>query len=242
MSRTGQDNCRAIIDGITTSIEKRLILLQEVRNKLCNVNGKIDRKKKKQQIEKIIGKDLKNVIEWRLTHVKNKWDLQYGVNNEKKTELEKKTGFKILISNRDSWSSAEIIQAYNGQAAVEEEFKNSKNPFHLAIRPQFHWTDQKIKVHFMICFLSHLLTRLLYKEAREKLEFSGQLNTLLEKLNSIRVASYLTESSKKTTKKSYVLSYSLEEQTLEQKKLTEAFSITAEDCVTKGLFGVGVYK
>ena len=228
--------------GIAISIEKRLVLLQEVRNQLHNTKRKVNRKKKKLQIEKIIGKDLQNVIEWRLIHAKTKWDLQYSVNDKKKDELEEKTGFKILVSDRDAWSSAEIIQAYNGQAAVEEEFKNTKNPFHLAIRPQYHWTDQKIRVHFMACFISHLLTRLLYKEAREKLQFSGQLNTLLEKLNSIRVASYLTESSKKTTKKSYALTYSLEEQTPEQKKLTKAFSITAEDDVTKGVFGVGVYK
>jgi transposase len=232
----------SVIEGIALSIKKRLEFLQEVSDKLRSAKRKINRKKKKQEIEKIIGKDFRKVIEWKLRCVKSKWTLKYCVNNERRAELEEKAGFKILVTDRESWSTGEIIQAYNGQAAVEEEFKNAKNPFHLAIRPQYHWTDQKIRVHFLICFISHLLTRLLYKEAKEKLGFSGQLNSLLDQLNSIRVASYITEELEKAKRKSFAIHYTLEEQTPYQKKLTEAFSITAEDNVTKGLFGFGVYK
>jgi transposase len=160
---------------------------------------------------------------------------------------------KLLIAFRwsstkknplEEWSSSEIIQAYNGQAAVEEEFKNTKNPFHLAFRSQYHWTDQKIRVHFLICFIAHLLSRLLYKEAKEKLGIREQLNTFLEKLTSIRIASYLVAKTEKGKKndKDYQIEYSLEEANEEQKKIIDVFSITAQDSLIRRVFSHGVYK
>ena len=47
------------------------------------------------------------------------------------------------ISVRHKWNNAEILLAYRGQSKVEYVFRNLKNPYHMAIRPQYHWTDQK---------------------------------------------------------------------------------------------------
>jgi transposase len=52
------------------------------------------------------------------------------------------------MTSRHQWSTPAIIETFYGQADVERAFKDVKNPHHLAIRPQFHWTDQKIRVHF----------------------------------------------------------------------------------------------
>jgi transposase len=232
-----------VMRGLRESIAKRIKLLDEIRHKLGCSKRKINQEKKKKQIDRIISKDFKDVIEYQLLKNEQKLDLQYSVNEVKLEELKKKSGFKILVSDREEWSSTEIIQAYNGQAAVEEEFKNTKNPFHLAVCPQYHWTDQKIRVHFLICFISHLLSRLLYKDAKEKLGFSGQLNTLLEKLNHIRVASYIVGQTKgKMKKEDYRIEYTLEDASDEQKKLIDAFSISPQNNITGRLFSCGVYK
>lgn len=232
-----------VMRGLRESIAKRLKLLDEMRHKFGCAKRKINQEKKKKQIDRIISKDFKHVIEYQLLENDQKFDLQYSVNEDKLKEIEQKSGFKILVSDREEWSSAEIIQAYNGQAAVEEEFKNTKNPFHLAFCPQYHWTDQKIRVHFLICFISHLLSRLLYKDAKEKMGFSGQLNTLLEKLNSIRVASYIARQTKGKKKgEDYRVEYVLEDLNDEQKKLVAAFSICPQDVITGCLFLCGVYK
>jgi len=39
--------------------------------------------------------------------------------------------------------------------------------YHLAVRPQLHWTDQKIKVHTFICLLGLLLTEILRKKVHD---------------------------------------------------------------------------
>ena len=71
---------------------------------------------------------------------------------------------------------------------IEHAFKNLKNPYHLALRPQFHWTDQKIKVHFFICVLGYLLAAIVRREARAKAQFKGTLDSLLDTLNDVRLA------------------------------------------------------
>ena len=77
---------------------------------------------------------------------------------EKKLEdIEDSLGFRIIMTNRHDWDTASIIEACHGQSKVENAFKNLKNPYHLTVEPQFHWTDHKVKVHFFICVLGYKL-------------------------------------------------------------------------------------
>ena len=71
--------------------------------------------------------------------------------------MEGELGLRVLMTDRHDWDTVDIIKAYYGQSMIEHAFGNLKNPYHLALKPQFHWTDQKIKVHFFICVLGYLL-------------------------------------------------------------------------------------
>jgi transposase len=73
----------------------------------------------------------------------------------------------VLITDRHDWPTAAIIQAYHGQSHVEAVFGHLKDPEHLALRPQFHWTDQKLHVHVFLCVLGYLLARTLWLEAQQ---------------------------------------------------------------------------
>jgi transposase len=226
-----------LIRGYRDLIEKAIKQLAKVGSKMSGSKRKINHDSKKAQIKNIIGEKLKDLIEYRLEEKDGKTTLEYNIRDDLFQKMQQKMGYKILVSDRKEWTAAEVIRAYNGQAAVEEEFKNAKNPFHLSFRPQYHWTDQKIRVHFFICFIAHLLCRLLYKQASEKLKYTGQLNTLLEKLTTIRIAAYAMNDKKK-----YSVEYMLENTDKEQKRLIEAFSIGPQDNVTGRLFTVSVYK
>jgi len=63
-------------------------------------------------------------------------------------------GRQLLVTDRDTWSTKDVILAYQSKTKIEYSFRTLKNPFHLALRPQFHWTDQKIEVHAFICVLA----------------------------------------------------------------------------------------
>jgi len=71
------------------------------------------------------------------------------------------------MTNRHDWGSEKIIKAFYDQPIVEGAFKNIKNPYHLAITPGFHWTDQKIRIHYVICVIGYLLSALIWNDAKK---------------------------------------------------------------------------
>ena len=86
--------------------------------------------------------------------------------------------------------------AYRGQAAVEAVFAHLKDPVHIALRPQRHWTDQKLHVHVLTCVLGCLLARLLHLRARQTSAYPHDMERLLEDLETVRRATVLRPSLK----------------------------------------------
>jgi transposase len=100
-------------------------------------------------------------------------------------------GLRLLITDRNEWSTAQIISAYRGLFNVEAVFRNLKDPGMLATHPQFHWTDQKLHVHTFMCVTAYLLVRLLSWRARKANAFRGSLRNLLWELSQIRLCRLL---------------------------------------------------
>jgi transposase len=71
------------------------------------------------------------------------------------------------MTDQHEWSTEEIIRTYRGQSSAEAVFRSLKDPLRLAIRPQYHWTDQKIHVHAFICVTAYLLSTLVHLTASE---------------------------------------------------------------------------
>lgn len=103
----------------------------------------------------------------------------------------------VLITDRDDWDTADIIRAYRGQADVEAVFAHLKDPVHIALRPQFHWTDQKLHVHVLTCILGYLLARLLHLRARKTIGYPHGMERLLEDLEAIRRSTVVHSSGRK---------------------------------------------
>lgn len=103
----------------------------------------------------------------------------------------------VLISDRDDWKTQDIIRAYRGQADVEAVFAHLKDPVHVALRPQFHWTDQKLHVHVLTCILGYLLARLLHLRAKQNINYPHGLERLLEDLQEVRKATVFRPAAQK---------------------------------------------
>jgi len=91
----------------------------------------------------------------------------------------------VLITDRHHWTTADIIRAYRGQAVVEAVFAHLKDPVHVALRPQFHWTDQKLHVHVFTCILGYLLARLLHRRAKKVIQYPHGMERLLQDLEAV---------------------------------------------------------
>ena len=230
------------IRGIYQSLEKIEKQLKQVKEELLSPKAK---KRNKEQLENKInnlikGQLIKNLINWSIDETKEgKFQLEYSINQDSLREIEEKLGFRILMTNRHNWSTVDIIKAYYGQSKIEQAFKNLKNPYHLALKPQFHWTDQKIIVHYFICVLGYLLAAIVWREARLKAQFTGTIDRLLDTLNNIRLTTILKET---TTRGRVKALYKLEEMSDEENRIMEVLNIKDLHNDRPKLLGVGVYK
>jgi len=76
-------------------------------------------------------------------------------------------GRKLTVTDRTDWSTGEILGAYSGQECVEDMFKVTKRADHFSVRPQYHWTDDKIRMHVFMCLCSVTLAEVLRRHAEE---------------------------------------------------------------------------
>jgi len=218
------------IRGIQRNIKKLFTKLQQLATALSSSTTR-GQKRTQQRIDKKINSlvssyDLQGFVGWDVTPIQeDAFHLSFWVEHEHLQEfLEQRCGRRILITNRHDWSTEEIILAYWGQADVEYMFKNLKNPYHFAFRPQYHWTDQKIQVHALICFIGFLLSMLAYKRARQKAGFTGSPHELFERLSMIRLATFIEAPAKKT-RGSYKTRHCIEEMDPDIHELAEAMGI-----------------
>ena len=230
------------IQGIYQSLDKKEKSLKELQKALANPKGKKrDRKDLEKKITTITaGQYLKDVIKWKLIEIEDgKYYMDYYIDKEQLHCVEEKLGFRIIMTNRHEWTSQETITAYYGQSKIEHAFKNMKNPYHLALKPQYHWTDQKIKVHYFICVIGYLLSSIIWREAKLKAGYAGSLDNLLDLLNNIRLGTMLEESKKTGKPKA---TYKLEEMNEVEKRIMIALGIENAHNEQPKIKNVGVYK
>ena len=229
--------------GIYQALSKKEKQLQKLAEALDSPKAKKrDREKLEEKLRKIAkGQFLAGIIDWTLTEKsEGKFKLTYTISKERIAAIEEELGFRILMTNRHSWDSSDIIDAYHSQAAVEASFKDLKNPFNLAVRPQYHWTDQKLKVHNFICVMGYQLATILLSKAREKAGFTGSMQTLLTTLNNIRLALVFEKKKKKNGNRK--VTYKLEELSKKEEKLMSSLGLQKLHKRKIKMSGVGVYK
>jgi len=93
--------------------------------------------------------------------------LTFRTNTRARTKLENRIfGKRILFTNRDDWSVADVVAAYRSQNEVESGFRQMKDPHVVSFGPMHHWTDQKIRVHVFYCVLALTIAHLMRREAQ----------------------------------------------------------------------------
>lgn len=180
--------------GLQQHLAKRLRELAEWQAQLAKPrSGPRTRASAQKRIEQLLaGQYLKQVL--RVDYDPERQGaqrLQYRIDEAALRHLETEVfGKRLLITDRHEWSDEEIVLAYRGQSYVEGTFRQLKDTEHLAVRPQYHWTDQKVHVHTFLCLLGLLLARVIEYQAR-RLGYRQGLSGLLELLGTIRLAMVL---------------------------------------------------
>jgi transposase len=177
--------------GLHQHLSKRLDALQQWQQTLAKPrSGPRTGANADKQIERLLtGQYLRHVLKivydaQRTGAERLTWWIDHAALTHLETEV---FGKRILITDQHDWTTEEIVLAYRGQSRAEAVFRQLKDVDHLAVRPQYHWTDQKIRVHTFICLVALLLCRLVEREGRSA-GYQGSLSSLLEFLSTIRLA------------------------------------------------------
>ncbi len=93
---------------------------------------------------------------------------QCGLNHKLIAKEAKSDGFFGIVTNVKQMPATEIVSNYKELWRIEDAFGEMKG--YLKSRPVFHWTDNRIIGHLMLCFLSHYCEAHLTKKLRESQE------------------------------------------------------------------------
>ena len=180
-------------------IEQRLIVTYSVKYQEYQRhirNNQIERAKKLiEKNPKKLGKpkqnDPKRFIETTATtengEVAN--ETYYSINQFVIDDEAKYDGLYAVCTNLED-DVQDIIKVNHRRWEIEESFRIMKSEFNA--KPAFHSTEEAIKAHFLICFLSLTIYRFLEKKLDEKYTVGDILDTLREmnlKLDSPEVYS-----------------------------------------------------
>jgi transposase len=229
------------IRGIYTSMSKCESSIVEMNESLNRKKSRLTKEQVEEKVYKLLSRHrLSSIIDVVVSEDENKKVKIYqSINYSMLAKVEEEMGFRILMTNRHDWSTEEIIAAYHGQSYIENAFKNMKDPNHLSLNPQFHWTDQKIKVHNFYCVLSYLLSSLLYKTVKDKISYAGSYASFLDELKDIRLGTLIELSGKKGKPKAF---YKLEEISEAQKNIIKVLGIEELHNNRPKIKGLSVYK
>lgn len=188
------------IRGLQQHLNKRLLELAQWKEQLAKPrSGPRSKASAQKRIDKLLsGQHVGEVLRIKY-HPRRKGAnrLEYRIDEDARRHLETEVfGKRILVTNRSDWSTEDILLAYRGQSHVEAVFRQLKDDEHLALRPQYHWTDQKIQVHAFICLLAFLLAQVVAHEAKQYGHREG-LSGLLDRLGEVRLAMVLRPAGKK---------------------------------------------
>jgi transposase len=182
-------------NGETYNLEENLIVTYS------SVRAKKDRADRERLIEKARAL-LKNKAQIRATNKRGgkKYLKDVGgetvdwfLDEEAIARDEKFDGYYGIQTNDKGLKAQDVLEAYHTLWKIEESFRIMKST--LEVRPVFHWTETRIKGHFVICFLAFLLERMLeFKLKRTKETASPE--KIREALNSMNFAELEIEQKK----------------------------------------------
>ena len=84
--------------------------------------------------------------------------VSYTIDEEKIKEEEKYDGYYAVATNLDD-PAKDILAVSHNRYKIEDCFRIMKTNF--SGRPAFHWTNSRIRAHFLICYTALLVYRLL---------------------------------------------------------------------------------
>ncbi len=109
--------------------------------------------------------------------------------NEKAIEEESRYDGKWVLKTNTSLPAFEVALAYKRLWQVERAFREMKSS--LRLRPMYHWTEQRVRGHIMVCFLALVLESALMRSLKASGNEDVNMKDLmadLKRLQALRIS------------------------------------------------------
>jgi transposase len=156
--------------GLDQTLAKTLRALSELADTLARGKTRRDRTLVLAHITKITkARWVNRVLTTTLTgdtpaQMRLSWKIDKAARTALETEM---FGKRLLVTDHDHWTIAEVVAGYRSQNDVESGFRQLKDPHLVGFSPMFHWTDPKIRVHVFYCVLALAVAHLMRREAHQ---------------------------------------------------------------------------
>ena len=115
-------------------------------------------------------------------YLKGRGEFNWVLDQEAIAKDERFDGYYGIQTSEKKLKAQDVLDAYHTLWKIEESFRVMKST--LEVRPVFHWTELRIKGHFVICFLAFLLERTLEFQLK-KANISASPERIREALNAM---------------------------------------------------------
>lgn len=227
-----QELLRGQIAGIRASLRKKRGRLRELRAKLLRSQRRSGGRKAytPQSIRAHLedatqGQYINQILKTQIIEADGKLDFRFWTDRAAYQTLKRtRLGKRVLCTDKEDWTTEQIILASRAQYHIEDAFRQMKDPHWVSFSPAFHWTDQKLRVHAFYCVLALLLSSLLqHKVAQAGLTIS--INALFEQLSGITEIVNLYASERTAGKGRLRAEYVLSDRSPLQEKLCDILEL-----------------
>ena len=221
------------MQGILLNWERTAKKLFDLQKKLVRrANGEITRGKKPtiknvtRTVEKILNVEyMRDIFRYKVMEIDGNVRLAYESSEDQLERIRYEyLGKTVLFTDRKDFTNEQIVTAYRSAWHVESAFRQMKNTKYLTVRPIFHWTDEKIRVHIFSCVLAYRLCCLLIKELSDK-GVPTCINRLIDEMAGIkRISTFFGDMNDPEKVESFTVGSELAEQVVRLYNLKEKYS------------------
>jgi transposase len=174
--------------------------LYNLKEKLLVTYSPIRASKDREDRQRLIDKGVKSLsnpaaISGSLKHGGRKYlkqtnKMNWKLDTEAISRDEMFDGYYAVEVSKTDMNVNDILEAHHTLWKIEESFRIMKST--LEVRPIFHWTEKRIRGHFVVCFLSFLLERALELTLKEN-NIKASPERIKEAVNSMNLTEFSAE-------------------------------------------------
>jgi transposase len=156
--------------GFDQTLAKASAKLSALADTLARGHTRRARDKVTAEITQIVNDPwVRRVVSWQLTgDTPAEHRLTFDLDETARTDLETEVfGKRVLMTDRDHWSTADVVAGYRSQSEAEFGFRQLKDPHVVSFSPMHHWTEHNIRVHVFTCVLALQIAHLMRRHAHQ---------------------------------------------------------------------------